>query len=135
MLRFGPAKELFETRGVADRVELAPGSFFETVPRGCDGYILKNILHDWSDDTSKKILGVVRAAAKPGAKALLCEMLVDYTSTDYVGTRSDLQMMVACHDGRERSLEDLQLLLDESGFAPGRVFRTALGAVVEGVAR
>ena len=128
------ASELLTTRGVIDRVKLAPGNFFEAVPGGCDAYLLKHILHDWDDATCKKILGVVRQAAKPGAKVLICELFVDYASKDGIGTRADLQMMVAC-EGRERAKEDLQLLLDDCGFAPARVFRSPLLGIVEGVAR
>lgn len=46
---FDEARRLLSARGVMSRVELAPGSFFDRVPEGCDCYLL-NILHDWDDD-------------------------------------------------------------------------------------
>ncbi len=31
---------------------IAEGSFFNSVPGGGDAYVLKNIIHDWADDTA-----------------------------------------------------------------------------------
>lgn len=125
------AKKLFVARAIDDRVEIVTGSFFEKVPEGCDAYSMKNILHDWDDARSKKILSVVRAAMKPGAKLLLCEMIVDRNSRDVIGTRADLQMMVVCDEGRERSVDEFRVLLDETKFRLARVFRSPTICVIE----
>lgn len=129
------AGPLLEARGVSARVELAPGSFFERVPEGADAYLLKNILHDWDDARSRRILGVCRAAMRPGARVLVVEMLLERDSVDPIGTLSDLQMMVACDGGRERGVAELRALLEASGFALGRVLPHPLSAIVEGIAR
>ena len=128
------ARELLEARGVLDRVELAPGSFFEKVPSGCDAYLMKNILHDWDDATSTRILEVVRSAMKPGQKIILCEKIVDRLARDLIGPQVDLQMMIACDDGRERSVEDFAKLFEASGFRLGRVFPFPTTGVSEGEA-
>ncbi len=128
------ARELLEARGVLDRVELVPGSFFEKVPSGCDAYMMKNILHDWDDATSKRILAVVRAAMKPGQKIILVEMIVDERSRDVIGTQVDLQMMIACDDGRERSVEEFGKLFEASGFRFTRAFPFPTVSVIEGEA-
>jgi hypothetical protein len=47
------AKSLLEARGVRERVDLVPGSFFDSVPSGADIYTLKTVLHDWDDERSK----------------------------------------------------------------------------------
>jgi hypothetical protein len=128
------ARELLEARGVLDRVELAPGSFFEKVPSGCDAYMMKNILHDWDDATSAQILGVVRAAMKPGQKIILCEKIVDHLARDLIGPQVDLQMMIACDEGRERSVEEFAKLFEATGFRFTRVFPFPTTSVVEGEA-
>jgi hypothetical protein len=128
------ARELLTTRGVMDRVELRPGSFFERVPSGCDAYIVKNVLHDWDDETCKKILRVVRAAMSPGQRLVVCEILVDKLARDAHGTHVDLQMMIACDQGRERSEEEIRALLSECGFRTTRVFPFPIVSVVEGEA-
>jgi hypothetical protein len=81
------ARTLFEARGVLDRVDLVPGTFFESVPTGADAYLLKNVLHDWDDATCVKILRVVRAAAAPGARLLVAESLVERDSRDLIPAR------------------------------------------------
>ena len=128
------ARELLSARGVLDRVELAPGSFFEKVPSGCDAYMMKNILHDWDDATSTKILKVVRAAMKPGQKIILCEKIVDHLAHDLIGPQVDLQMMIACDAGRERSVEEFAKLFEASGFRFTRVFPFPTTSVIEGEA-
>ncbi|MGE3844047.1 MAG: methyltransferase [Vicinamibacterales bacterium] len=128
------ARVTFEARGVAHRVELRPGSFFEGVPSGVDAYLLKNILHDWDDERARRILSVVRDAASPGARVLVVESLVGRLSRDPMGCGADLQMAVACSRGRERDVEEFQTLLNASGFAPGRVFRSPVIAVIEATA-
>jgi hypothetical protein len=126
------ARELFSARGVADRVEFAPGSFFDSVPPGCDAYLFKHVLHDWDDDTCTKLLRVVRAAARPGSRVLICESLVPRTSRDPMTALMDLQMMISCHNGRERTLDEFRSLLEAAGFRLGRVFRSPLINVIEG---
>lgn len=128
------ARELLGGRGVLERVELAPSSFFERVPEGCDAYILKNVLHDWDDEVCKKILRVVRQAMKPGDRVILCEALVDAGSRDRTHTTIDLQMLVACEEGRERSLGELRRLLEATGFRHTRLFPFPVVSVVEGEA-
>lgn len=129
------ARSLLAARGVAGRVELAPGSFFDEVPRGADAYSLKNILHDWDDARSIKILSRVRAAMDPGHKVLVSETLVETDTHDAMGALSDVQMMVVCDGGRERGRADYARLFAESGFAMGRVLEGPTIAVIEGIAR
>jgi hypothetical protein len=128
------AEELLRARGVSQRVSLAPGSFFEQVPRGADGYLLKNILHDWDDETCLILLRVIRSAVSIGARLLVVETVVARISRDPIGTASDMQMAVACARGRERDVTDFHRLFSAAGFAPGRVFNSPLIAVLEATA-
>jgi hypothetical protein len=128
------AQELLAVRGLGERVQLAPGSFFEQVPAGADAYLLKNVLHDWDDETCGRILQVIRRACRPGDRLLLAESLVTSTSQDLIGTASDLQMAVACSRGRERDGGELHDLAAASGFRPGRIFTSPIIAVVEAIA-
>jgi SAM-dependent methyltransferase/biotin operon repressor len=67
------APELFRKYGVDDRVRIEEGSFFESAPEGGDAYVLKNVIHDWAEDDAVRILKNIRAAARTGARLLLCE--------------------------------------------------------------
>jgi hypothetical protein len=127
------ADKLLEARGVRPRVKLTPGNFFERVPAGSDAYLLKNILHDWDDATCLTILRHVRAAAASSGKVLIAEVVVERNSRDPRGVSADLQMMVACSDGRERGRAEYARLLEDAGFRLGRVFPYPTISVLEGL--
>ncbi len=129
------ARQLLARRGVERRVEVVAGSFFERVPAGADAYVLKNVLHDWDDERCRKILALCRAAMAPGGKTVVVEQLTGRNQTDSFGALGDLQMMVVCDDGRERSREDFRALFEATGFTLGRVFESPTVSVIEGVAR
>jgi hypothetical protein len=126
------ARELLVARGVIDRVRLEPGNFFASVPSGADAYLLKNILHDWDDARCRDILRTVRKAMQPGQRVLLVESLLERNDTTNLAALADLQMMMVCSEGRERSAGELNQLLRDSGFAPARVFTYPTVSVVEG---
>lgn len=133
------ARGLLERRGVLGRVELSPCNFFERVPDGYDAYLLKNVLHDWGDDECLTILEGVRRAAKPGSRVLLVESLLEGEGEgegDRVAgpaVEADVQMMVVCKGGRERTRDEYARLLARAGFQPGPVYQGSLDAcVIEG---
>jgi hypothetical protein len=128
------ARQLVARRGVAERMELVPGSFFDTVPIGADAYLLKNVLHDWDDARSLQILGNVRRAMQPGGRLILCESLVEKNDANGLAAMADVHMLMVCDDGRERSRAELAALLTASGFRPGRVLPSPTVSVIEGIA-
>jgi O-methyltransferase domain len=110
--------------GVADRCEVVGGSFFDSVPDGGDAYLMKAILHDWSDDDALKILGNIRSAIAPEGKLLLLESVLPERSSSDIGLLIDLEMLVAV-GGRERTHAEWANLLGRAGFRLNRVVRTA----------
>jgi hypothetical protein len=91
-------------------------SFFESIPPGAGGYLLKDILHDWDDARSGQILGNVRRAAAPGARLFLIEALVEPNEAVYPKPIFDVHMMMVCREGRQRSRAELDRLLGQTGF-------------------
>jgi hypothetical protein len=129
------AERVLSDRGVLERVELVEGDLFGELPAvGADLYVLKNILHDWDDPTSARILGGVRRAMAPGARLVVIEQIQERNEPHPFASLSDIQMLTQCVDGRERSREELQALLRGAGFEPGRVARAGVSQLVEGVA-
>lgn len=128
------ARVLLEHRGVADRVTLTPGNFFKDVPSGADLYTLKNVLHDWDDERSIAILKTARAAMRPGQKVLIVESFINRNQPDPMVAGADIQMMMVCNEGRERTEEDFRRLLAHSGFTPGRAFPHPVVSMIEGIA-
>jgi len=117
------ARELLGARGVLDRVELVAGSFFDAeLPRGCDAYSLKNVLHDWDDEACIKILKNVRRAMSDDARLLVMDVLTEPNDGTGFGPLLDVHMLVACSGGRERGREEMRKLLEASGFQLARVY-------------
>jgi hypothetical protein len=130
------AEEVLSSRGVRSRVELVEGDLFGELPSvGADVYVLKNILHDWDDPTSLRILSGVRAAMAAGARLVVIEQIQERNSPHPIASLSDIQMLTQCVDGRERSRDELRELLSRAGFTPARFQRAGVSALVEGVAR
>jgi hypothetical protein len=118
------APGLLRKQKVADRVQLAEGSFFDSVPSDGDAYVLKNIVHDWPDGTALQILRNVRAAARPEATVLLVEFVIPKHNRDFPGKWVDLEMLLNL-GARERTAAEYRHLLSEAGFRMTRVVQTA----------
>lgn len=128
------APELLAKYGVADRVRVEGGSFFEGVPTGGDAYVLKNVIHDWPDTDSVIILGNVRKAAKPGSTLLLVEFVIPDHDREFIGKWADMEMLVQL-GARERTADEYRKLYQQAGFQMTRVVPTAGPiSLVEGMA-
>ncbi len=118
------APQLLQRRNVEHRVRVVEGSFFDSVPAGGDIYVLKNIIHDWPDDSALEILRNVRAAATVGATVLLIELVIPEHGREFLGHWTDLEMLLM-QAGRERTAAEYRRLLDAAGFQMQRVVSTA----------
>jgi hypothetical protein len=119
------ATEMLDAYGVADRCETVGGNFFETAPKGGDIYVLKNVIHDWDDEVSRRILCNVHAAMPAHGRLLLIEMVIPPGNTPMFGKLMDLEMLVFLN-GRERTASEFNALLQHSGFRLVRIQPTAL---------
>jgi len=127
------APALLSSRGVADRVTIEGGSFFEAVPAGGDAYLLSHVIHDWSESQCLEILGHCRKAMKPDGRLLLVEMVLPADETPHPGKILDIVMLVL-PGGQERTEEEYATLLAKAGFRLNRVVPTASAvSVVEAV--
>jgi hypothetical protein len=119
--------------GLPDRIEAVGGNFFESVPEG-DLYLLKLILHDWTDEQSLAILRSIRAAIRPGGRVAIVETLLPEQVEPHPGYLFDLNMMVMT-GGRERSAAEFGALLEQTGFRLESVTPTPTPmGVVQGIA-
>lgn len=128
------AERHLAARGLRDRVTLVAGDIFERVEARADVFLLKDVLHDWDDERCARILAVVRAAMAPGASLVLVETPQERNVPPLTAELQDLQMLTQCDGGRQRSIAELQDLLRGAGLRPGRVGRSTVHALVEGVA-
>jgi hypothetical protein len=114
------ARAHFDQAGVADRCELVPGDFFDSVPAGADAYLLKNIIHDWDDERASRILRNCHDAMPDGGRLLLVERVLparlDASASHRAIVHDDLAMMLG-PGGKERNECEFRELLRRSGFA------------------
>ncbi|MFO0726694.1 MAG: methyltransferase [Myxococcota bacterium] len=127
------ARPLLKARGVLDRVELIPGSFFDHVPAGADTYLMKTVLHDWDDARCLKILGNCRQAMRPEHRLVIAEALVEPNESEAPSLLSDVQMMTVCDGGKERSLSAFDALFTAAGLRRARSFPSVLISLIEAV--
>ena len=109
------ARPVLDAAGLADRVTIEDGSFFERVPAGADAYVMRRILHDWMDEEATAILRSCRAAMTPGARLVLFERVVGPPNEDPASKFVDLLMLVGA-GGRERTEAEWRSLLEASSF-------------------
>jgi|tagenome__1003787_1003787.scaffolds.fasta_scaffold20983072_2 hypothetical protein len=109
------ADDLLRDAGVADRCRVVAGSFFDSVPEGGDGYLLKSILHDWPDEESTTILRACRQAIVSDGRLLVVERVVGGPNEGAQTKFSDLNMLVM-PGGRERTLDEFAALFEAAGF-------------------
>lgn len=113
------ARRHLEQAGVIDRCDIVAGDFFESVPTGADGYILKTVIHDWNDEHSAAILRNCRKAAPRGARLLLLERIMPQRMKpsfhDQHVAVADLNMLVM-FGGQERTTAQFRILLEAAGF-------------------
>lgn len=118
------ASTILRENGIADRVRVVEGSFFDSVPTGGDIYVLKRVIHDWPEDQAIQILENVRTAANAGATVLLIEFVIPVHGREYVGHWTDLEMLLT-QAGRDRTATEYRELLVKAGLRVKRVIATA----------
>lgn len=119
------------TGDIAARCKIVEGDFFKAVPEGGDAYILKSIIHDWSDEEALGILRNCRHAIRQDGRLLLVEHVLKTPSNepDPSGLM-DLMMMVLL-SGRERTESHFRTLLQKAGFSLIRVIPTPTTSIIE----
>ena len=109
------AQDLIETKNLSANCTIVSGSFFDSVPKGGDVYILSHIIHDWSEEQCLQILENCRSAMSADARLLVIEMVIPPGNDFHPAKLLDLQMLTVA-GGQERTKEEYAELLGRSGF-------------------
>jgi O-methyltransferase domain/Dimerisation domain len=109
---------------LAGRHEVRGGSFFDAVPAGADGYVMKYILHDWDDAKCLRILGYCRDAMAENGRVLVVDHVIPKGNGANWGKLLDINMMVL-PGGQERTREEFRDLFARAGLRLARVVPTA----------
>jgi hypothetical protein len=97
------------------------GSFFEEIP-GADLYLIKRVLHDWSDEECIQILSNCRKSMKKGAKLVLNEFILPHP----IALGIDVVIM-SIMTGRERSEEEFRKICTAAGWEIQKITSAACG--------
>ena len=100
--------------GVEDRCAYVAGDMFESVPTA-DGYLLKWILHDWSDAECVDILSTIHEAAPADGRLFVVEAIVPGPDQLGFAKRLDMTMLVQM-GGRERTEAEYRSLFEQAGW-------------------
>jgi len=127
------ASNIFEKFGVKNRAEAIAGSIFEKIPSGGDGYIMKNILHIFDDETCIRILRNIKSSMPANGKLLIAETVISEDNKPEFGKLFDLQMLIGTEGGKERTRKEFEDILNEAGFKLNRIIDTVSPfSIVEG---
>jgi O-methyltransferase domain/Dimerisation domain len=116
------ARRRLEADGLSQRCGTAAMDFFKGVPTS-DTYVLKWILHDWTDEQCATILKNCRNAMTADGRVLIIEAVLQPGAATSFGKFVDLNMLVMT-GGRERTEAEYRTLLDAGGLKLARVVPT-----------
>jgi len=118
---------------LGNRVKIVEGDMFRGVPPGGDTYMMKRIIHDWSDDDSVKILSACRENISKSGRLLVIDSVIPADMGFSPIKLMDLIMMLFS-GGKERTEEEFRTLFARSGWRLNRIVPTASPlSIVEGV--
>ena len=118
------ARSILAASPVGNPCRLETGDFFKSIPQGGDAYILKHIIHDWDDDRAISILQTCRAAMSEDNKLLIVEQVIPPGNEPFIGKLLDLNMLVMCRGGCERTEAEYRNLLERADFKPTKIIPT-----------
>jgi hypothetical protein len=119
-----------------DRVRFEAGDFFKAVPAGGDCYVLKHIIHDWSDAQSAVILSNIARVMEPGGRVFVIETVMPDAPGPHPAKFMDVNMLAMTEGGRERTAEEYRKLFKTAGLALVKIHATPSPAsVIEAKAR
>lgn len=127
------AAPVLRKAGVLDRCRVVEGNFLFSVPEGGDAYLLSNVIHNWGDDDSVRVLGHCRNAMADGGRVLLAEVVMpDPPEAARTAKFMDLSML-AHIDGKQRTVAEFADLFRRAGLRLTRVLPHRETSIVEAV--
>ncbi|WP_083898305.1 methyltransferase [Nocardia vinacea] len=104
------AHHTFSTHDLDERTQVTAGSFFDPLPAGADAYLLVDILHDWDDEHTHRILNRCVEAAHPAG----CVLVIEPVGGLRAASEFNLAVLVM-YGGRERRIDEFRALASRHG--------------------
>jgi 3-hydroxy-5-methyl-1-naphthoate 3-O-methyltransferase len=128
----GIAKEKIAAAGLESRIATAAGDFLKdaALPTGHDIVLLSLILHDWDEDTDRRLLGKCFAALPSGGSIVISELLLNDERTGPPDAAlMGMTMIVETQGGKNYSGAEYREWLTDTGFTDIQLVRIeALGS-------
>ena len=116
--------EEFELQKISkDRYTFVAGSMFDssTIPQA-DAYLIKHVLHNHTDEKVKEALSAIRQANESSNRKTVTVFIVEYiiladgAVSNWQSHAMDVTMASTYGSAKERTSEEFQYLLEQSGF-------------------
>jgi SAM-dependent methyltransferase len=112
------ANEAIKAQGLENRVQFLAHDFFALQPesaKGAAAYLMRYIIHDWSDEYARKILSNIVAVMSPESRLIIADAVLPPPGVVAMAQEKtlrafDVSMFVQLN-ARERAFEDWQDLL------------------------
>jgi hypothetical protein len=98
-----------------DRITFVGGDFFASVPAGGDCYLLKHIIHDWSDEQCVTILSNIARALAAKGRVFVIETVMPETPEAHPAKFMDVNMLAMTEGGCERTEKEYAALFRMAG--------------------
>lgn len=118
------APALLEFHHALDQIEIVTGNLYTEIPANGDLYILKNVVHNWSDEDFTRMFKNLRKYINPNARVLIIEMVVRKFNSPSLPLLLDIQMLACMQGGRERSRTEFENICNRAGFRVTRIVET-----------
>jgi len=102
---------------------VASTGFFDPIPQNADIYILKRILHDWSDQDCIKILKNCHHAMQQNSRLLIIEAIVPQENVRDFSKDIDIAMMIL-FGGKERTQAEWKTLIEQADLQLINIYTT-----------
>jgi len=125
---------LLDTAGVGERCKVIGGDMQQSVPPGGDGYLIKWVLMDRSDEQAIKVLKNCMEAMANDAKILVVEMVMPPRGAASFANIMDLQMMLLFGKGCIRTEGEFRALFKAAGLMVTKCLPTpSPNSIIEGM--
>jgi DNA-binding PadR family transcriptional regulator len=130
-----------DNKDFPSRCKLIEGDFFKSIPIGADGYIIKNVILNWDDDSAATILKnclqamektvTTMNASQDGKqkkihpKLLIIDSIMPEGNEPFIGKFIDILMLALTYKGRIRTQKEFHKLLNSSGFGITNVIHSS----------
>jgi hypothetical protein len=118
------ALENISLMGVANKVQIVSGDFFQDSFPRADVITMGNILHDWNTDQKKLLIGKAYDALPEGGALVVIENIIDDERRENAfGLLMSLNMLIETPEGYDYTAADFDQWAKDAGFRETSVMR------------